>query len=373
LLLVVGRAACLPPDNAKTIPAAVPATTTAQITASQGRAFIVDVSPVTSYGKHRRPDRSASIWNCFGMRIAVVGAGAMGSVYAALLASAGNDVWAVDVDAAHVDAIRAHGLHVEGASGDRTVLVGAVTDAAEVGEAELVVIATKSMTAAAAAQSTLPLLGDGTTVLTIQNGLGAADAVAEAVGSERLMVGVAGGFGASVLAPGHVHHHGLELVRLGEHAGPATERTQRIADVWRDAGFSVKTYDDVRRLQWEKLICNACYSGLCGVLELTVGEVIDDPHAWTIASRCAREALEVARASGVTLQVDDCERYVRDYGSAIRGARPSVLLDLLAGRPTEVAWINGSVPREGAKVGVPAPANELITSLVLAKERAGAR
>jgi 2-dehydropantoate 2-reductase len=297
----------------------------------------------------------------------------MGSVYAALLASAGNDVWAVDVDAAHVEAIRASGLRVEGASGDRTVRIGAATDAAEVGEVELVVIATKSMHAASAARLASPLVGDATTVLAIQNGLGAAAAVAEVVDSERLMVGVAGGFGASVLAPGHVHHHGLELVRLGEYAGPATERTERIADVWREAGFSVRTYDDVPRLQWEKLICNACYSGLCGVLELTVGEVIDDPHAWTIATRCAQEALDVARASGVALEIDDCERYVRDYGSAIRDAQPSVLLDLLAGRPTEVEWINGSVPREGAKVGVPAPTNELITTLVLAKERAGAR
>ncbi len=307
------------------------------------------------------------------MRIAVVGAGAMGSVYAALLASAGNDVWAVDVDVAHVDAIRAQGLHVEGASGDRTVRIDATTDPAEVGEAELVVIATKSMHASDAAQLALPLVGEKTTVLTIQNGLGAADAVAEVVGSDRLMVGVAGGFGASMLAPGHVHHHGLELVRLGEHAGPATGRTERIADVWRDAGFAVRTYDDVPRLQWEKLICNACYSGLCGVLELTIGEVIDNPHAWTTALRCAQEALDVARASGVDLEIDDCERYVRDYGSAIRDARPSVLLDLLAGRPTEVEWINGSVPREGAKVGVPAPTNELIATLVLAKQRAGAR
>src|SRR6516162_3194452 len=139
------------------------------------------------------------------MRIAVVGAGAMGSVYAALLASAGNDVWAVDVNAAHVEAIRSGGLRVEGASGDRTVRVEATTDAAEVGEADLVVIATKAFDAEAAARSALPLVGEGTTVLTIQNGLGAADVVAEVVGDEPLMVGVAGGFGASFIGPGHAH------------------------------------------------------------------------------------------------------------------------------------------------------------------------
>src|SRR4029453_1873896 len=130
-----------------------------------------------------------------------------------------------------------------------------------------VVIATKSMNAGAAARSTAPLMGADTTVLTIQNGLGAADEVAQAVAAEQLMVGVPGGFGASIVAPGHAHHHGMGLVRVGGPSGPAKQRPQRTADVWRGAGFPVKTYDDVERLQWEKLICNVCYSGICGLLE----------------------------------------------------------------------------------------------------------
>ena len=302
------------------------------------------------------------------MRIAVVGAGAMGSVYAALLASAGAEVWAVDVDARHVEAIRAGGLRVEGASGDRTVRIGATTTPDEVGPAELVVIATKAMNAEAAARSSGPLIGADTTVLTIQNGLGAADAVANVVGGERLMVGVAGGFGASVVAPGHVHHHGFELLRLGEHGGPVTARTERIADVWRRAGLKVKTYDHVNQLVWEKLICNVAFSGPCAVLERPIGEVISNSHAWSIASSCAEEALQVARASGVPVAIGDAASYVRDFGLAIPGARPSVLLDLLAGRPTEIEWINGSIVREGRRVGIPAPTNDLVTTIVLAKQ-----
>jgi len=302
------------------------------------------------------------------VKIAVVGAGAMGSVYAGLLASAGHEVTAVDVNAEHVEAIRARGLRVSGVSGDRTVRIDATTEPGEVGEVELVVVATKSMAARAAAESAAPLIGAGTTVLTIQNGLGAADVVAEVVGDERLMVGVAGGFGASIAGPGHAHHHGMELVRLGERTGPVTERTERVADAWRQAGFEVRTYDDVSRLLWEKLICNACFAGIGGLLELTIGEVIGNPDAWSVASRCAQETLDVGRARGVALDIPDCDAYVLAYGRAIPDARPSLLLDLLAGRPTEVEWINGSVPREGAKVGVPAPTNELVTRLVLAKE-----
>jgi 2-dehydropantoate 2-reductase len=302
------------------------------------------------------------------MRLAIVGVGAMGSVYAGLLGSAGHEVWAVDVNVEHIEAIRAGGLRVEGASGDRTVRIGATTTPAEVGVVELVVIATKAMNVQAAAQSMTPLLGPDTTVLVIQNGLGAADVVADVIGDARLMVGVAGGFGASLVAPGHAHHHGFELVRLGERRGPATARTERIADVWRQAGFTVKTYDDVGQLVWEKLICNAAFSGPCGLLELTVGELIDNPYAWSIAARCAEEALQVARAIGVPVAIEDAASYVREFGLAIPGARPSVLLDLLAGRPCEIEWINGAIPREARRVDLLAPTNEVVTTLVLAKQ-----
>jgi 2-dehydropantoate 2-reductase len=302
------------------------------------------------------------------VRIAVIGAGAMGSVYAGLLADGGHDVTAVDVDAEHVAAIRERGLRVEGASGERVVRIAATMSPAEVEPVELVVVATKSMAARAAAEAARPLLDDETTVLTIQNGLGAADEVAAVVGESRVMVGIAGGFGASMVGPGHAHHHGMEIVRVGELRGAATDRTERVAEAWRRAGFSVETLDDVRRLQWEKLICNACYAGIGGLLELTLGEVLANPYAWPVALRCAQEALAVGRACGVELDIPDCEAYVRDYGLAIPDARPSLLLDLLAGKPTEVEWINGSVVREGAKVGVPAPANEVVTALVLAKQ-----
>jgi 2-dehydropantoate 2-reductase len=180
----------------------------------------------------------------------------MGSVYAGLLGDSGNEVWAVDSSVEQVEAIRARGLVVEGASGNRTVRVDATTDPAEVGPCELVVIATKAMHVQEAAAAAQPLLGPDTVVLPIQNGLGSADRVAAVLGEERVAIGVAGGFGASLVAPGHVHHNGWELVRLGERHGPVTPRIERVAEVWARAGFRVETYDDVDRLVWEKLVCN---------------------------------------------------------------------------------------------------------------------
>jgi 2-dehydropantoate 2-reductase len=292
----------------------------------------------------------------------------MGSVYAGLLASAGHEVWAVDRWQEHVDAIRERGLRVEGASGDRVVRVRATTDATEVGEAELVLIATKAMDVEAASESARVLVGPGTLVLSIQNGLGGPDIAASILGEKRVAIGVAGGFGASIVEPGRVHHHGLELVRLGERHGPATPRVEAIAQVWRAAGFNVQTDDDVDRVIWEKLICNVSFSGPCAVLGCTIGEVIADRHAWTVASRCGQEAFEVARALDVSLGFDDVGSYVRNFGLKIPGARPSMLLDLMAGRRSEIDFINGAIPRAGRKTGVATPFNAAVTALVKARE-----
>lgn len=307
------------------------------------------------------------------MRIAIVGAGAMGSVYAALLADAGNHVVVVDRAREHVEAIRRHGLRVEGASGDRTVLLDAFTDPAEAGVVDLVVVATKAMDAAAAATASRPLLGHSSVVLTIQNGRGSAEAVAEVVGAERVLVGVAGGFGASLVASGHVHHEGMELVRIGEAGGGTSARLERIADVWRTAGFTVEACEDIERVVWEKLICNATFSGPCAVLDRTIGDVLADPDAWAVASSCAREGYDVAVALGVELSFDDPVAYVAAFGSKIPAAHPSLVLDLRAGRRTEIDVINGEIPRAGHEVGVAAPVNDVVASLVRALERDRAR
>lgn len=302
------------------------------------------------------------------MRIAIIGTGAMGSVYAGLLADAGHDVWAVDAWPEHVEAMRATGLRVEGASGDRVVKLNATADASDVAHAELVIIATKAAAVEDAARSAEPILQDDSIVLAIQNGLGSADRIADILGPERVLMGVVGGFGASMKGPGHAHHNGMEFVRLGEYRGGLTHRLETVAETWRSGGFKVLTFDDIHKMVWEKLICNVTYSGTCCLTGLRVGEVQADAHAWSIASSCAREADTVARAKGIALEFDDVVDYVRAFGRKIPNARPSMLLDHLAGRPSEVDVINGAIPRAAAEVGLEAPVNTVVTALIRAKE-----
>ncbi|MGF1600357.1 MAG: ketopantoate reductase family protein [Acidimicrobiales bacterium] len=307
------------------------------------------------------------------MRIAIVGCGAMGSVYAGLLADAGHDVWAVDPWAEHVEAINGGGLRVEGASGDRTVtLAGAVTDPGDiVGAVDLAILATKVPQVTDAARALGPVLGPDTPVISIQNGLGGPQRAADILGVERIVIGVVGGFGASMSGPGHVHHNGMEMVRLGEYEGAGvSERVERLAEVWRSGGFTVTAFDDVHQLVWEKLLCNVAFSGPCTVTGLRVGELLADADASAISAACVAEAFAVAQASGIHLDVDDPVDYTRTFGAKIPDARPSMLLDHLAGRRCEIDAINGAIPPAAASVGRTAPANTVIASLVRVKEKA---
>jgi 2-dehydropantoate 2-reductase len=304
------------------------------------------------------------------MKIAIVGTGAMGSVYAGLLASAGHEVWAIDAWHEHVEAMRSKGLRLEGKSGDRTVRVNATADAKEAGPCDLVILATKAMHVEKAAQAIkASLLKADTPVLSIQNGLGGPDTAASVLGRERVMVGVVGGFGASMRGPGHAHHNGMELVRLGEFGGPITPRLRRVEDVWKSGGFNVRVFDDIDQLVWEKLICNCAYSGPCAIADCTVGEVMADADLAAVSAACASEAFAVAKKKSIKLGFDDPAAYVRDFGSKIPNARPSVLLDLMLKKKSEIDVINGSIPRVAAQVSMTAPVNETLTRLVRAKER----
>ena len=303
------------------------------------------------------------------MKIAVLGCGAMGSVYAALLASAGHDVWAIDAWSEHVQAMRNKGLRLEGPSGDRTVPIHATTNPAEAGRCDLVIVATKAMHVEQAAQSASPLIGPDTVVQSIQNGLGGPDTAAKVLGKDRVLVGVVGGFGASMRGPGHAHHNGWELVRLGELSGPISPRLEKIAEVWRSGGFKVKCFDDIDQLVWEKLICNVCYSGTCTIMNSTIIQVIENVDAWACASGCAQEAFEVAKARGIRLDFNDPVEYVRAFGMKIPQARPSMLLDHLAGRMSEIDAINGAIPVAAQACSVAAPWNTAVSTLVRAKER----
>ncbi|OBK93399.1 2-dehydropantoate 2-reductase [Mycobacterium asiaticum] len=302
------------------------------------------------------------------MKIAIIGCGAMGSIYAARLAMAGDEVLVVDRSEASVAHITRNGLRVSGPGYDDTVPLRAAT-AAPAETMDLIVLAVKAADVTTAAQQALPMLGPDTPVLTIQNGLGSADTVAGIVGEQRVAVGIASGFGAARLGPGHVHHNAMRAMRFGAYSSLPQNTVHSIATIWTQAGFEAAAVTDIAAMQWEKLICNVAYSGPCALTHLTVGELMDDPEMGPVSRAAATEAWNVARALGIGIAVTDPVAHVRDFGAAMPNAKPSALLDHEARRVSEIDVINGAIPRQGARVGVEAPVNATVTALVKTIER----
>ena len=207
-------------------------------------------------------------------RIAVIGAGAMGSIYAGFFAEAGYAVSVVDVWAAHIAAIATNGLRLEGGSGDRVITgITACDRIADLGDIDLYVIATKADGVAAVAADLAMVMKPRSLVLTIQNGLGAGERIGRHMPVDNVLLGVAEGFGASIKGAGHIHHNAMRQVRIGEMNGGMTDRLQKVEALWQQAGFKAKAFDDIHQLVWEKFICNVMCSAPTTAWEGTIGEL----------------------------------------------------------------------------------------------------
>ena len=303
------------------------------------------------------------------MKIAIFGVGAMGSVYAALFAEAGHEVYGVDVWGAHVDAINQRGLRLEGASGDRVISgITATQDGSFVGDCDLYVLATKAAGVGPAAEIIAAVMGPDSLVVTIQNGLGAGERIAQHLPSDRVLLGVADGFGASIKGPGHAHHNAMNLIRLGEMGGGMSERLQRITRVWQQAGFNAQAFTDIDQLIWGKYICNATFSGPCTVFNCTLGELMAQPVWWDVAKGCALEVYALGRHQGINFTFDDPVEYVTAFGNKMPEARPSMLLDHMARRPSEIDAINGMAVELGRKFNIATPYNDVLSAVVRQRE-----
>jgi 2-dehydropantoate 2-reductase len=303
------------------------------------------------------------------MKVAIIGTGAMGSVYAGRFRKAGHEVWAIDVWQDHLDAIASSGLTVSGASGSFVVegihVGNSVSDAAP---CDVWVIATKAAAVDTVAAQIAPLLEPGNVVMAFQNGLGAGERVARRIPEGHIVIGIAEGFGSSIPEAGHVHHEGMRLIRIGEMNGGMTERVQQMERLWLEAGFNVRAFADVSVMIWEKFLCNVTLSAPCAVFDVTVGELMTDPEAWAVALGCTTEAYRLGLAQGVEFPFHDPLRYVSDFARTIPNASPSMRLDHLARRRSEIDVINGQVVTLSHDLGLDAPYNETLCAIVRRRE-----
>ncbi|HUQ43604.1 MAG TPA: 2-dehydropantoate 2-reductase [Candidatus Limnocylindria bacterium] len=288
------------------------------------------------------------------MKVAVMGAGAVGSYLGACLASAGAEVHLV-ARGSHLAALRERGLTIVTPEGEQTQHdVSATDDPASIGPVDVILFLVKSYDTHAAAASLPPLIGEGTGVLSLQNGVDNEARIASVVGADHVLGGSAYILSA-IESPGVVRSNKARIV-LGElEPGPPSERVNAFVELARAGGVDAHASDDVRRVKWEKYVLLVAFSAMTATTQLTVGDIRGSEAASAMLRSIMDEAWKVGRALGVPLADDLVDRQHAlvlaqrdDEGTSLRH-------DLLIGHRMELETLQGALRRMGRETGIPTP------------------
>jgi 2-dehydropantoate 2-reductase len=305
------------------------------------------------------------------MKIAILGAGSLGCAIGGVLAEAGNDVWLINRNAKLVDVLNSKGLTLRDGGVDRVVRVQAATSAQSAGVVDLVVVLVKSFDTAVAMTAAMALLGPKTHVLSLQNGVGHEEILAELVGRERVIGGktYAGG---SQLGVAHISigTRGKETI-IGELDGGISERASQIADLFTAAGLQTTVSSNIMQTIWEKLLVNVSTGALCAITKLPYGKLYAVPEVEATALEAVAEAMAVAKASGVQLTtIDPRQPWLKAAAGLPPEFKTSMLQSLEKSSVTEIDYINGAVVRQGQKYGIPTPVNQTLVACIKGIEAA---
>lgn len=296
-------------------------------------------------------------------RVAVIGAGGIGSLFGGRLAADGHEVWLVHRRAEHVAALRADGLLLD----DARIAVRATTDTSEIGPVDLVLVLTKANDTHSAATSLPALVDEHTTVLTLQNGLGNLEIISDVVGADHVLVGMTY-HGASLDAPGRARHTAFGQTFIGEPNDVLSDRAKAIADMFTVAGLPTEATDRLWQMVWGKLIVNAALNATCALTGGAGSDILASPSAKRWVGLVAYEGASIAAALGIQLPYPDAAERVWQHCATVGPAKPSMLQDVERKRPTEIEAINGAIVREGQRLGIPTPFNEALLLLVKGRE-----
>jgi 2-dehydropantoate 2-reductase len=306
------------------------------------------------------------------MRIAVIGAGGVGGVFGGLLARAGEDVSFV-VRGRTLEAIRREGLRVAGPWGTFTVRPSAGPDAAAVTDGrpfDAVLVAVKAGQVADVAPGLEPLVGTGTVVVPLQNGVDAAETLVEALGEGPVAGGLCQVFGWTE-EPGAVRTTGTPLgVTMGERDGGGSARLHQLAEAMRRAGIDARVVEDVAAATWEKFVFIEPFGAVGAVTRVPMGAMRSDPRTRALLVAAVEEVAEVARGRGVRIADDAVTRTMARYDDVPPESTASMQRDVMAGRPSELREQTGAVVRLGEAAGVPVPVHRFLLAALVPQETA---
>jgi len=307
------------------------------------------------------------------MKVIIVGPGAMGCLFAAFLSKSGQEVWLLDHDSKRAVAIQKAGIKIEGVSGRHKAPIKAAAKPKDIGTGDLVIICVKSYDTEAAIKHAKAAIGPQTYILTLQNGIGNIEAIAEVVGEERVIAGTTSQ-GATLLGNGHIRHAGIGDTIIGRWQSGSRKTSKRwkisrraledIASAFKSAGFKTKVSDKVKDLIWSKLIINVGINALTATTRLNNGKLVEYEGTRQILKAAVLEACKVARRRKISLVYSDPIKKVESVCVATGGNVSSMLQDIVKKRKTEIDYINGAIVREGENLEIATPVNKVLTDLV---------
>jgi 2-dehydropantoate 2-reductase len=298
------------------------------------------------------------------MRIAVLGAGGVGGYFGGILARSGHDV-ALLARGAHLEVLREKGLEVRTPEGTFTVQVAAEDDPEALGPADLALVAVKTYSLQEIAGAAAVLARKGADILPLLNGVDAADRLIEdGVPAERVLGGLAE-ISAARVAPGVIERRSsFHRVVVGEREGGISERAERIAAAIREAGADARASAEIEVDLWCKLAFISSMAAACGLSRTSVGPIRDKPLGHLMIERLVHEVIAVGQGLGIALTADDEAKVMGFADSLAAPLKPSFLLDLESGGPTEIDDLSGAVSRLGRKAGVETPVHDVATAVL---------
>ena len=304
------------------------------------------------------------------MKIVVMGTGGMGGYYGGLLSGQGHEVTFI-ARGEHLAAIQQSGLQVKSIHGDFTVAPASATDdPSSLHAQDLILFCTKTYSTDEAVQSMQPLVGPDTTVLSLQNGIDAPERIGKVVGMEH-MIGGATWISSAVAAPGNINQVSqFRRVVIGELDGKNTRRVEAIYQAFKDTGITAELSDNIWKVLWTKFIFITAASTFGSLTRLPIGEYRAVPETRVLIARLLEEIAAVARKQGVELDADVVEKTLAFIDNSGPKIKPSMQLDVEAGRRTEVDSLIGVVGRKGRELGVPTPLADILYALLLPMELA---
>jgi len=305
------------------------------------------------------------------LKVAVLGAGAMGCLFGGLLAEKGLSVVLIDVWKEHVDVINSKGLKMDGYGGDRFIKIKATTEPVKLNTVDAIIIMCKATALEKALMGVKNIIGEKTVLMSFQNGIGHEAIMSKIAGKEKVLGGTTTQ-ASSILGPGHIKNHASLPSWIGEYEGGMSDRVKNVAETFTVHGLETIASDNIKKRKWMKLFALTAIGPLSAIFDLNHSDLYinnkSSKDSRDLGKQIILETKQVAKADGVDVSEDECLEMFNKILDSKQTNKSSMAFDVLYKRKTEIEFINGAVSKIGKKHGIATPLNDLMYKIINIKE-----